>query len=140
MTLITTATIPEGYEPIFRSSPFIDLIGPVYCLKESGGWRIGLRAEDKHCNQRGGVHGGVFTTLADIALGYNAAFQSEPPTPLVTVNLSVDYIGSAQLGDWLKVVVDVPKVGRQNGFASAYFFVGDKRVARASAVFSVIAR
>lgn len=133
-------TIPEGYEPIFRSSPFIELIGPVYCRKENGGWRIGLRAEDKHCNQRGTVHGGVFTSLADIALGYNAAFQSEPPTPLVTVNLSVDYIGSAQLGDWLEIVVDVPKVGRQNGFASAYFFVGDKQVARASAVFSVIAR
>lgn len=133
-------TLPPGYAPIFRSSPFIDLIGPVYCRKEDNGWRLGLRAEDRHCNQRGMVHGGVFSSLADIALGYNAAFQTDPPTLLVTVNLSVDYIGSAQLGDWLEVVVDVPKVGRQNGFASALFFVGDKRLARASAVFSVIAR
>lgn len=133
-------SVPPGYVPIFRSSPFIDLIGPVYCLREHSGWRLGLRAEERHCNQRGTVHGGVFSSLADIALGYNAAFQTDPPTLLVTVNLSVDYIGSAQLGDWLEVAVDVSKVGRQNGFVSALFFVGDKRVARASAVFSVITR
>lgn len=128
---------PDGYQALFRSSPFIDLLGPVLCKEESGGWRIGLRLQEKHCNQRGLVHGGVLSSLADIALGYNAAFSTSPPTPLITANLNIDYVGSAKLDDWLEVSVDVQKVGRSMGFANAFFWVDGERIARANAVFKV---
>jgi len=130
--------VPEGFEPIFRSSPYLDLLGPIYNKRAESGLIIGLRAEKKHCNARDLVHGGVFSSLADIALGYNAAFQGKDPVPMVTVNLNIDYAGSAKLGDWIEISVDVQKVGRNMAFANSYFFVDSKRIARASAVFNVI--
>ena len=130
--------IPEGFEPIFRSSPYLELLGPIYNKKVDGGLIIGLRAQDKHCNARGLVHGGVFSSLADVALGYNAAFQGKEPTPMVTANLSIDYVGAAKLDEWIEIHTDVQKVGRSMAFANCYFLVGNKRVVRASGVFSVL--
>lgn len=130
--------IPKGFQPIFRTSPYLDLLGPIYNKKTGEGLVIGLRAEQKHCNARGLVHGGVFSSLADVALGYNAAFQDKEPTPLVTASLSIDYAGSAKLGDWIEAHTDVQKVGKSMAFANCYFSVGDKRIVRASGAFSVV--
>ena len=129
---------PDGFEPIFRSSPYLDLLGPIYNKRTQHGLNIGLRAERKHCNARDRVHGGVFSSLADVALGYNAAFLGEEPVPMVTASLTIDYAGSAKLGDWIEIETDVQKVGRSMAFANCYFLVGNRRIARASGVFNVV--
>jgi len=129
---------PEEFEPIFRSSPFLDLLGPIYNRIFERGLIIGLRAAEKHCNARGLVHGGVLSSLADIALGYNAAFSGDDPVPIVTASLTIDYAGSAKLGDWIEIETDVQKVGRKMAFANCYFLVNEKRIARASGVFTVV--
>jgi len=131
--------LPEGFTPISRTSPFTDLIGPIYQKTDESGLIIGLVAEEKHCNGRGMLHGGVICTLADIAMGYSAAFSTVPPTSLVTTSQTVDYVGRAEKGDWIEVHTDVQKVGRSTAFANCYFHVDSRRVARASAVFTVIA-
>jgi len=97
-----------------------------------------LQIEEKHCNARQSLHGGVISTLADIALGYNTAFSGDKPVPLATANLSIDYAGKAELGDWLEVHTEVQKLGRRLAFANCYFIVKEKKIARASAVFSVL--
>ena len=130
--------VPDGFEPLFRTSPYIDLLGPIYNKKTDSGLLVGLRAQEKHCNARGLVHGGVFSSLADIALGYNAAFQGDEPKPMVTASLTLDYAGSASMGDWIQIETDVQKVGRSMAFANCYFFVGAKRIVRASGVFGVV--
>jgi acyl-coenzyme A thioesterase 13 len=132
--------IPAGFTPLFRSSPFLDLLGPIYNQRTDSGLVIGLRAEEKHCNARGVVHGGVLSSLADVALGYNSAFAQEPPTPIVTTSLTIDYAGTAKRGDWITIESDVQKVGKSLAFANCYFVVESLRIARASAVFSVITR
>jgi len=131
--------LPEGFVPISRTSPFTDLIGPIYQKTDESGLIIGLVAEEKHCNARGMVHAGVLGTLADIAMGYSAAFSTRPPTRIVTTSQTVDYVGRAEKGDWIEVHTDVQKVGRSIAFANCYFHVDSRRIARASAVFSVIA-
>jgi acyl-coenzyme A thioesterase 13 len=128
---------PHGFKPLFRTSPVLDLIGPLYFRGEGKQLAIGLRAEAKHCNSRGTVHGGILATLADVALGYTMAFASDPPGNLVTANLSLDYAGTAQAGDWLEAQVDVQKQGSRLSFANCYILVGDQRIVRASAVFLV---
>ncbi len=130
--------VPEGFEPLFRSSPFLDLLGPVYNRRSDRTLLIGFFAAEKHCNARGVVHGGVISSLADVALGYSAVVSQEDPKPLVTANLSVDYAGAAKLGDWIEIETDVQKVGGKMAFANCYVRVGSKRIARASAVFSVV--
>ena len=130
--------LPDGFTPLFRTSPYLDLLGPIYNKRDGKTLTIGLRAAEKHCNARGFVHGGVFSSLADVALGYNAAFSTQPPTMMVTANLTIDYAGAAKLGDWIEIDTDVQKVGRSMAFANCYFSVNGKRIARASAVFNVL--
>ncbi|MBL0163778.1 MAG: PaaI family thioesterase [Xanthomonadales bacterium] len=130
-------SVPSGFEPVSRTSPFAELIGPVYQKPDASLLILAIRAERKHCNVRGHVHGGVLGTLADIAMGHSTAFSTNPPTPLVTVNLSIDFAGKAELGDWIEIHTDVLKVGRNLAFANCHFQVGGARIARASAVFSI---
>src|SRR5215212_7675094 len=100
-----------GFKPLFRSSPVIEMIGPLWMKGEGSELVVGLRAETKHCNMRGTVHGGILATLADIALGYAMAFSTTPPTGLVTASLNLDFAGTARQGDWLETRVDVQKQG-----------------------------
>ena len=133
------SAIPEDFGPLSRTSPFTDLLGPIHEKRAANGLIIGMLAEKKHCNARGIVHGGVLGTLADIAMGYSSAFSTEPPTPMVTTSQTMDYVGKAEQGDWIEVHTDVQKVGRSTAFATCYFHIGSRRIARASAIFSVIA-
>jgi len=129
--------IPPEFRPLFRRSPVLDLIGPLYCRGESVELIIGLRVEAKHCNARGTVHGGILATLADVALGYTMAFSSTPPANLITANLTLDFAGTAKIGDWLETHVDVLKSGSRLSFANCYITENEQRIVRASAVFLV---
>jgi acyl-coenzyme A thioesterase 13 len=129
--------IPAGFIPLPRSSPLLDLLGPIYCRGSGLQLVIGLRADSRHANGRGTVHGGVLATLADVAMGYAMAFASEPPLPLITASMTLDYLGAVQVGDWLEVQLEHSKRGRQMAFANACLQVGERVVARASAVFAV---
>jgi acyl-coenzyme A thioesterase 13 len=129
--------IPPEFQPLFRKSPVLDLIGPLYSRGQGADLVIGLRAEAKHCNARGTVHGGILATLADVALGYTLAFSSTPPANLITANLTLDFAGTAKVGDWLETHVDVQKRGSRLSFANCYITVDAQRIVRASAVFLV---
>lgn len=131
---------PPEFQPLFRTSPVLDLIGPLYSRGEGRLRVLGLRAQEKHCNSRGTVHGGILATLADVALGYTMAFSSDPPGNLVTANLTLDYAGTAKAGDWLEVHVDVQKQGSRLSFANCYIVVDGERIVRASAVFLAAGR
>ncbi len=129
--------LPHEFRPLFRTSPVLDLIGPLYCRGEGVDLVIGLRVEAKHCNARGTVHGGILATVADVALGYTMAFSSTPPANLVTANLALDFAGTAKIDDWLEAHVDVQKQGSRLSFANCYITVNGQRIVRASAVFLV---
>lgn len=120
---------------MLRTSPVLELIGPVYSRGEGGQRVLGLQVAEKHCNTRGTVHGGILATLADVALGYTMALASDPPRNLITAHLSLDYAGNAKVGDWLEARVDIQKQGGRLAFANCYIFVKEERIVRASAVF-----
>ena len=128
--------VPPGFEPLFRTSPFLETLGPFFFRRTPAGFVIGLRVAEKHSNARGTAHGGLLLTLADIALGYTAAFSEEPPLSLTTASLSTDFAGQAKIGDWIEAHVDIQKIGSRLVFANAYLVVGAERIARASAVFA----
>jgi acyl-coenzyme A thioesterase 13 len=127
--------VPVGFQPLFRTSPAIDLIGPIYCKGSGRDLVLGLRVEKKHCNARDIVHGGILATLADLALGYTTAFANDTPQAMVTVNLSLDYAGNAKVGDWLEAAVEVQKLGARLAFANGYIRRDSEPIVRASAVF-----
>ena len=113
------------------------MIGPIYARGKGKDLVLGLRAENKHCNMRGTVHGGILATLADITIGYSLAFSTEPPTGAVTTNLTLDFLASAQAGDWLEAAVEFHKLGSRVAFGNCYIARGTERIARASGVFLV---
>ncbi len=129
---------PPEFEPLQPRSNFADLIGPIYFKRTGQGLVLGLQTAEKHCNTRGTVHGGVFSSLADIALAYNISFAGPELTPVVTASLTVDYVSLARIGDWMEIDVDIQKTGRSMAFANCYFRVGEKRIARASGVFRIV--
>jgi acyl-coenzyme A thioesterase 13 len=137
---MTQLDIPTGFAPIFRTSPFLETIGPLYSAGSGASLVIGMRVQQKHTNARGTLHGGVIASVADIALGYGMAMSTNPPTSMVTANLSVDFAGSAQIGDWVETSLDVQKIGSRMAFANVYFSVGCERIARASGVFLVLTK
>src|SRR4051794_24209175 len=128
---------PPGFAPLFRTSPFLETVGPLFYRKDlERGLIIGLRIAGKHANARGIAHGGLLLTLADIALGYRTAFGEDPPAGLITASLTADFAGAAKIGDWVEAHVDVQKVGGRLAFANAFLMVEGERIVRASAVFT----
>ena len=94
----------DGFVLVNRTSPFLDMVGPLwFCAGEEGQPPVcGLRIEGRHANGRGTADGRMLMTMADLVLGYTAAFSQEPPVPLTTASMSVDFAGSASVGEWLE--------------------------------------
>ena len=127
---------PSGFTPREGGNPFNELTGPFYWRREGVQRVIGLRVLEKHCNRNGVMHGGMLATLADTALGHTLRYQSDPPRGMVTATLTVNFAGSARVGDWLEARVDVQKHGSRLSFANCYIHCGEKRIGHASAVFA----
>jgi uncharacterized protein (TIGR00369 family) len=139
--------IPAGFAPHFRKSPVTDAWEPLYSRRADGILRLGVWLDKRHCNARGFVHGGVIAALADLAMGHSvnesraaASAGSAVPAESVTMNLTVDFIASAQIGDWLEITPRVLKFSGSTGFTDALVTAGETVVARASAVFRILDR
>ena len=135
---MSTAAPPPGFEPLFRSTPFLDHLGPFFMRKDlDGAFVLGLRVLPFHANGRGNAHGGLLMTLCDIALGYRTTASVSPRPFLTTANVTTDFAGSAKVGDWIEAHVDVQKVGRTLAFANCYVVCEGRRIVHASGIFSV---
>jgi acyl-coenzyme A thioesterase 13 len=135
---VTIKSLPAGYENLYRESPFVKLLGPIYQNRGDGKIKVALRAEEKHCNSRGDVHGGVLSSLADFAMGYTLAFEHN--VNAVTASLTIDYIGRVSRGDWIEIHTEVTKLGKRLAFVQASLRVEGALVTRANGVFNVLAK
>ncbi len=135
---MTTAEIPEGFERHFRQSPLTDPWEPLYSRRTDKAVIIGLRLAKPHTNGRGLIHGGLIATLADNAMGYSCAQQTGWTTSLVTISLAVDFVGTAEVGQWLAVESDVIKTGSTICFAQSLIKANDVVIARANGTFRVV--
>jgi uncharacterized protein (TIGR00369 family) len=133
-----TLDIPEGFRPLNRGGQFLAQLGPLYLKKAGDQYIIGLRIEERHTNIRGIAHGGMLLTLADSALGIVLSSSRTPPQPMVTVNLSTDFVECANPGDWVEAHVDIQRIGKRLAFANCYLRVGERRILRASGVFALM--
>jgi len=135
---MTVIDIPAGFEPHFRKAPFTDPWEPLYSKKTDKAVNIGLRLAKAHTNSRGLIHGGLIASLADNAMGYSCAQVMGWTTSFVTVSLAVDYVGSAETGQWLAVECEVIKTGSTICFSQSLIKADDAVNARASATFRVV--
>ena len=134
---MTDTDIPDGFTRHTRSSPLTEPWEPIYSKATDRAVLIGLRLARPHTNSRGMAHGGLITSLADNAMGHSCGLVLGGGARLLTVNLSVDFVGSAQVGQWLQVDSEVIKTGSRLCFAQALITADGVPCARANGTFSV---
>lgn len=131
---------PEGFERHSRRSPMTEPWEPIYARRTAQAYILGLRLAEPHTNSRGLVHGGLIATLADNAMGLSCGLQLPDKPSLLTISLSIDYLASAKIGQWLEVDTTFVKAGRSIAFAQCFVNADGEPCARGNATFKVLAR
>jgi acyl-coenzyme A thioesterase PaaI-like protein len=131
--------IPEGFEPHFRKSPLTDPWEPLYSKRTDEAVVLGLYLAQPHTNARGFAHGGLISALADNAMGLSCGPHLKGPIGgLVTVSLSVDFMGRGEIGQWLEFRTIFVKAGRALCFTQCFVTADEKPIAKAAASFHVL--
>lgn len=134
---------PEGFSLHDRSSPVTDPWAPIYARKAPDRYLLGLHVRAAHTNSRGLLHGGLIAALADNAMGLSCgvvlAAKGQAVAGLMTVSLSLDYLGRAELGQWLVFDTDLIRPSRTLCYAQAGVSADGALVARAHATFKLLA-
>ncbi|MFZ9394565.1 MAG: PaaI family thioesterase [Erythrobacter sp.] len=133
--------IPHGFEPAGFSPGFLEHGGPYYLRSNPEGPRIvGLRILPHHINYRDAAHGGVLTTLADVALSH-AVYDAERPHPAVaTISLTTNFLRPVKLGDWLECRVAIDRMGGRTAYCSGAILSAGEAVATMTGAFAVTRR
>jgi acyl-coenzyme A thioesterase PaaI-like protein len=134
--------IPEGYSRHFRTSPLTDPWEPLYSKAENAAILLALRIRKAHCNSRGFAHGGLISALADNAMGLSLSEalgerHKERPSGLVTITLSLDFLGAGRIDQWLEFVPRVLRAGGSLGFVDCLVRADDQPIARGNATFRI---
>jgi uncharacterized protein (TIGR00369 family) len=96
---------------------FVASLGPLWSRREGSGFAYALRAETRHANALGMIHGGLLSTLVDHAMLVNA-WEACARHACVTVSLEVRFVAAAAPGDLLIARGVVEEVGKVLVFAS----------------------
>ena len=88
---------------------------------------------------RGMLHGGVVTTLIDSTAGAAVCSSLPPETPLVTLDMRIDYLKSTEPGKRLYATAELSRLTRWIAFVRAYAYQDDpeNRVALCAASFMI---
>jgi uncharacterized protein (TIGR00369 family) len=120
-----TRTEVEGY---------LEHIGPLWDRFESDHVTCGFVAAENHKNRVGIVHGGMLATLADRALGVNARLK-DPSRRHATIQLNIQYIDAARLGDFVTATARVLRETRTLCFLAGEIVSNGRLIAHISAIF-----
>ena len=71
-------------------------------------------------------------------MGYSCAQMTNWTTSFVTISLTVEFVGSAEIGQWLAIESDVIRTGKTICFAQSLAKADDVVIARASGTFRVV--
>jgi len=100
-----------GWRTWTGMDPFEDQSGPFYFREdENGRVTTAFRAETKHMNGGGFMHGGCMMTFADFSL-FAIAWKELADSRAVTVSLNGEFIGPARPGDLITGSGEVIKAG-----------------------------
>ena len=135
--------MPFGYRPHSRHTPLTDPWEPLFARETADAMQLGLEMREAHCNARGTAHGGLISSLADNAMGISAVLlaRRRPGAAqggAVTITLNVEFIETAQVGDFVEFHPTVLKAGRTLAFADCRVVCVERLIARASATFKLL--
>lgn len=115
-------------------SDISDYIGQQVTHAEPGRVEIAWTPGDKLCNPGGAVHGGYIAMILDNAVCLAAASTGERFTPMLTLNLNIDYLRGVKAGETYTVTGTCVHPGATRMVSNAVVADGRGRpVAQASA-------
>jgi uncharacterized protein (TIGR00369 family) len=132
---MTDAPLPpfEGYTIYDPIDPYENLAGPFFWKqREDGRHHFALKAEARHCNRHGIVHGGLMMVMIDLTMVVSAKQHKEEV--LVTVSLNSEFIAAGQDGEIIEAESEIIRRTRSLAFTRGRVFVGDRTLLAASAV------
>lgn len=90
--------------------------GPFYYRTEDNGQIVcAFRAEQKHMNGGGFMHGGCLMTFADFAL-FSIAEHHLKDNFAVTLQMGCDFLDPARVGQWMEARGEVTRAGGKTIF------------------------
>jgi uncharacterized protein (TIGR00369 family) len=96
---------------LWGADPFEHHAGPFYTrVEEDGQVRCAFRAEPKHMNGGGFMHGGALMTFADYAL-FSLAGEALEGVGSVTAQLSGEFVDACVAGDLIEARGEVTRAG-----------------------------
>lgn len=112
-------------EKVLEKQYFMKLVGIEMETCTPGKVLLSLILAEKHMQQAHFVHGGVISTMADIAMGFSALTLAEQGKSMVTADLHLSYHRPGQ-GEKLMVEAWVAKPGNTLYFCEAQLWTLDK--------------
>lgn len=117
---------------------FIELIGPFHWTTVEGQPVFAVATDQRHRNRTGRVSGGVITSFADRAMGA-AARQASAMNATATIQLNMNFVAGAGVGDIVVARPAVARIARDLVFMTCDVVVGQKRIATASGIWKGLA-
>lgn len=130
---------PAGFRPLLFADGFIGHNGTAYVDRTGAEPVFGFRIGANHCNPMGICHGGWVATMLDMVLPLTARFTVADLEDhfLLTVNLAIDYLGSAKLDQWVEGRGQVLKRTGRMVFMQGLLTVDGEPIARGSGIFRI---
>lgn len=116
---------------------FIDHAGPLWTLREAGGWAYGFAVEPQHLNPAGTAHGGALLTLMDHALS-TVAWEACGRSPCVTLQLDSHFVGPVRAGQFIEARAAVTERTGSLVFLRGELRAGDSLVLTAQALMKAL--
>jgi acyl-CoA thioesterase len=127
----------EAEAPV--SSPFVSHLGVRVLRATEDNLVLGLPIRPEFLNSGGFVHGGVYASLADSAIGAVIFAQIPRDQMAVTVELSCRYLRAARSGE-LEALARIVHWGSRTIVAEAEIRLGEELQMKAVGTFMLIAR
>ena len=124
----------------YSGDPFEDLTGPFYCRTEASGQVVcAFRAERRHMNGSGAMHGGCLLTFVDYAIfmiGRDALIDSGS----VTASMNAEFIDGSREGELIEARGEVVRAGGSMVFLRGLVTTGGRPLLNFSAIIKKIRR
>lgn len=127
---------PAGWSIADQFDPFEASLGPYFERQREGAREFAFKVDDRHTNAQEVAHGGALLTFADAALGY-ALWDATDRAPCVTISQQSQFLASAVAGDLVTCLPQLVRRTREIVFMRGDFFVDDKIVFTASAIWRI---
>jgi acyl-coenzyme A thioesterase 13 len=106
----------QGNSPIYDFL-FTDQV-LIFTSASKGTVKAQLTLGPKHVNSRKTIHGGITMTMVDFFTGLAITTHDLREKSGVSVNINVNFTGTAGVGDIVEIVANADKVGKSMAFAS----------------------